>query len=222
MEEPERIIFLIKFGKKRYLESLLNKGELYFQSIKAFNQIEKSNKEQGDENEGAIFIENFKNIKLTLNHPKHGEFKFKSVPDALTKLTQFNHNYLTCSFYAITDKDFENSNIFEVDEKMSSFGGYGLIISNPKFFVESVINYAEKENLSLQANKVTYLDLDKEGRIELNPFIKKKDHSYQKEYRMVIKNSLQDSKILYSDKLGDFGKIIPIPKDKKLPFKIEQ
>ncbi|UWX55115.1 hypothetical protein NYZ99_00215 [Maribacter litopenaei] len=221
MSQSERILFLIKFGQKKYLESLRNKGELYFKAAKAFNQIKKLNEAQGDSNEGAIWIENLKNIQTTLNHPKHGEFKFRSVPGTLTKLTQFNHNYLTCSFYAVTNKDFERSDIFEVDERMSNFGGHALVISNPKMFIDSVFEYAEKDNIQLSAKTVTYEDLNREGRIELNPFVKKDIHKYQKEYRMVIKNSLDDSKILYSHILGENGKIIATKTHEKLQFKIE-
>lgn len=163
-----------------------------------------------------------KDFQLTLNHPEFGEFKFKSVPNKLAKLTQFNYNYLTCSFYAITNKDFEQSNILEVDDRMSKCGNYALIISNTKLLIDSVINSAEKEGLSLSAKKVDYKELFSEGRIELNPFIKKVEHSYQKEYRMVIKNSLESSRILKICKLGKNGKIIPAKKMKKLKFEIKQ
>tara|TARA_R100001369_G_scaffold91850_1_gene134452 strand:- start:2743 stop:3408 length:666 start_codon:yes stop_codon:yes gene_type:complete len=220
MSQPERIIFLIKFGKKKNLESLLKNGELYFKSAKSFNKIKKSNNEQGDENEGAIWIENFRNIQITCNHPELGEYKFKSVPNQLSKLTQFNHNYLTCSFYAVTNRDFEHTNILEVDDRMSSFGGHALIISNPKLLIDNVFNYAVKEKMQLSAKKVDYVDLTNEGRVEINPFVKKTDHSYQKEYRMVIKNSLDDSKVLYLKKLGENGTIIPTKKNETLKFKI--
>tara|TARA_R110002050_G_scaffold125594_5_gene245373 strand:- start:8400 stop:9065 length:666 start_codon:yes stop_codon:yes gene_type:complete len=220
MSKSERIIFLIKFGKKKHLESLLNNGELYFNSVKSFNKIKKSNCEQGDENEGAIWIENLKNIQIICNHPELGEFKFKSVPNKLSKLTQFNHNYLTCSFYAVTYKDFEDSQILEVDVRMSSFGGHALIISNPKLLIDNILEYADKEKIQLSAKMVDYEDINKEGRVELNPFIKKNDHSYQKEYRMVIENSLDDSKVLYLKKIGENGTIIPTKENVSLKFKI--
>lgn len=48
MSESEHILFFIKFGQKKYLESLLYKGELYFNTPEEFNKIKKSNNEQGD------------------------------------------------------------------------------------------------------------------------------------------------------------------------------
>lgn len=221
MNESERILFLIKFGKKKYLERLRDKGEVYFKSSEEFNKIKKFNNEQGDENEGAIWIENLKDVKLTLNHPEFGDIKFKSTPNKFTKLTQYNHNYLTCSFYTVTDKDFEQSNLFEVDEKMSEFGDHALIIPNPKELIDSVFEYANREKVQLAAKKVDYEDLSYEGRIEINPFIKKKEHSYQKEYRMVLKNSAESSKILLSHTLEKNGVIVPTKKNEKLKFKID-
>ena len=190
----------------------------FFNTPEEFNKIKKSNNEQGDENEGAIWIENLKDVQLTVNHPQFGEFKLRSTANKLTKLTQYNHNYLTCSFYAITNKDFQQSSILEVDQRMHKFGDYALIISNTKLLTDSVIHSAEKSGLNLYAKKVDYKVLTSQGRIELNPFIKKAEHSYQKEYRMVIKNSLETSIILNIDKLGENGKIIPIEKIKKLKF----
>tara|TARA_R110002049_G_scaffold60372_3_gene162255 strand:- start:1106 stop:1771 length:666 start_codon:yes stop_codon:yes gene_type:complete len=221
MNEPERILFFIKFGKKKYLESLLKNGELFFNAPKVFNKIKETNTEQGDENEGAIWIKNSENVELTINHPEIGEYKFKSIPNKVTKLTQFNHNYLICSFYAITNRDFEQSKILEIDERMSNFGEYALIISNTKLLTDSIINSAEKEGLSLSGKKVEYKELSILGRIELNPFIKKIEHSYQKEYRLVIKNSLESSKILKVCELGENGKIIPTENLKKLKFEIK-
>lgn len=221
MNKNERILFLIKFGKKKYLERLRDKGELFFNSPVTFNKIKKSNNEQGDENEGAIWIENLKDVKLTLNHQEFGEIKFKSLPNKFVKLTQFNHNYLTCSFYTVTDKDFGQSKHFEVDEKMAEIGDSALIISNPTELIDSVFEYANKEKLHLVANKVDYEDLSLEGRIETNPFIKKKEHSYQREYRIVLNNSAESSKVLLSNNLGNGGIIVPTIKNEKLKFKID-
>ncbi|MEE9364240.1 MAG: hypothetical protein V3U92_16695 [Cellulophaga sp.] len=220
MNKSERILFLIKFGKKKYLERLRDKGELFFNSPEKFNKIKKSNNEQGDENEGAIWIENLKDVKLTLNHQEFGEIKFKSLPNKFVKLTQFNHNYLTCSFYTVTDKDFGQSNLFEVDEKMAEFGDHALIITNPTELIDSVFEYANREKIYLTAKKVDYEDLSLKGRIETNPFIKKEEHSYQREYRMVLNNSVESSKILLSSSLGTDGVIVPTIKNEKLKFKI--
>ncbi|WP_417558486.1 hypothetical protein [Mesoflavibacter zeaxanthinifaciens] len=127
----------------------------------------------------------------------------------MSKLTQFNHNFLTCSFYAITNRDIENTDTIKIDPKMLEFGEYALVITNPKSLIESAINFGKKENVEILANKVEYKNLKLEGRIEMNPYIKKYDHNYQKEFRMVILNCLEASKVIKIEKIGSNGKLIP-------------
>ncbi|WNH09038.1 hypothetical protein [Thalassobellus suaedae] len=220
MEKTERIIFLIKFGQKKNLEKLRDNGEVYFKNTEEFNKIKKVNEEQGDENEGAIWIENLKDVKVTLNHPKIGEFNFKSVPNKFVKLTQFNHNYLTCSFYVVTDRDFNKSSEIEIDERMSELGEYALIITNPKNLIDSIFKQATSEKIALESKKVDYQDFSKEGKIHITPFLKKIEHSYQNEFRFVLKNCIEKSKVLTCKEIEPSGIIIPTVKNKKLQFKI--
>lgn len=207
MNKPENPFCLIKFGKKHHLESLLEKGELFFNTTTVFNKSTNTNTEQGDENEGAKWIKNVQLAEIKVNHPTLGEFKFKSVPNKLSKLTQFNHNYLTCSFYIITTKDFENTNTLKIDKKMLEFGEYALIINNPKTFIDSLIKTLENKKISYVAQKVEYKDLEGKGEITMNPFVKKNDHLHQKEYRIVLKNQFEP-KSLHIKGMKENGKIV--------------
>lgn len=170
MNQTEHTFCIIKFGKKNRLESFLRKGELYFNTTKNLNDVTKFGTEQGDENEGAEWIENTQFAEIKVNHPKLGKFKFKPLPNQLGKLTQYNHNYLTCSFFILTTKDFKNSDILKVDEKMLEFGNHALIIKKPQIFIDSLITVLEEENLDYAAKKVEYKDLKTKGRIQMNPF----------------------------------------------------
>ena len=221
MESQERILFFIKFGYRKYLEKLRDKGEVHFKSTKEFNNKKKYNNEQGDENEGAIWIDNIKNAQLTLEHPEFGELKFKSTPNKLVKLTQYNHNYLTCSFYAVTEKDFKESNTIEVDERMSEFGDSALIITNPTNLIDKIFEYASSNNLTLTFKKVNYGDFSQEGKIEIDPFMKKMEHSYQKECRFVLDNCIEESKTFICSGIENCGIIVPTIKNEKLKFKIQ-
>lgn len=208
MDTTETILCLIKFGKKQHLESLLHHGALYFNSPGIFNDLKAKNTEQGDENEGAIWIENVRAVRVTCTHPTLGEFKFDSVPNSLSKLTQFNHNFLSCSFYCITSKDFENTDSFKIDKRMAAFGQHALVINKPKLFIESLLVSADRENLALSGKKVEYMALTTEGRIEMNPFIKKKDHIHQKEYRFILKNQINPRTVVLGG-LETYGTIVP-------------
>jgi len=207
MDNIERPFCIIKFGKKKRLESLLNNGELYFNTTENLNKAQILNKEQGDENEGAEWIENVCLSEVKCNHPTLGEFKFKPDPKTPWKLTQFNHNYLTCSFFIITTKDFENTDMLKVDEKRLEFGDHALIIKNPKIFLDNVIDALEFEDFDYSARKVEYKNLKSDGRIEMSPFIKKLEHVHQNEFRIVIKNQVEPKLIKIKD-IGKIGEIV--------------
>jgi len=204
MESTERPFCFIKFGKKEHLESLLNEGKLFFNGTENLNQGISINDEQRDENEGAEWIENIGLKEVKFKHPTKGEFKFKTDPNDLAKVIQFNHNYLTCSFYTITTKDFEKSNVFKIDKRMLKFGTHALIVKNPKNLMENLKNTLKKENIGFIANKVKYQNLKKEGRIEMSPFIKKIEHQHQKEYRIILKNR-NEPLLIEMNKIGNNG-----------------
>jgi hypothetical protein len=207
MDNKEYPICLIKFGKKKHLESLLTKGELYFNKTENFNQINFSNKEQSDENEGARWIENTRFSEIKVDHQILGEIVFKPASNEYGKITQFNHNYLTCSFFVITTKDFENTNTLKIDDKMLEFGDYAIIINNPKLFLENVVETLESENLVYEAQKVKYKKLESRGHIEMTPFVKKIEHQHQKEFRIILKNQIEPKTIQIKD-INDIGEIV--------------
>ncbi len=203
----EHTFCIIKFGKKKHLESLLKKGELYFNSTENLNKAEIINKEQGDENEGAEWIKNLQFSEIKVNHPTLGEYNFKPASNRLGKITQFNHNYLTCSFFILTTKDFEKTDILKVDERMLRFGKYALIIKEPKTFIDNVVDALEFENLDYSARKVKYKNLKYEEHIEMNPFIKKIEHQHQKEFRVILKNQIKPKLIRIKD-VNKIGEIV--------------
>ena len=207
MNQTEKTFCIIKFGKKNRLESLLRKGELYFNTTKNLNDSTKFGTEQGDENEGAEWIENTQFTEIKVNHPQLGEFKFNPLPNQLGKFTQYNHNYLTCSFFILTTKDFENSDVLKIDEKMLEFGNYALVIKKPQIFVDRLIMALEMENVDYAAKKVEYKDLNTKGRIHISPFIKKIEHDYQKEFRIIIKNQLEP-KLIKIPKMNEISEIV--------------
>lgn len=207
MENTENPFCFIKFGKKEHLKSLMNNGELFFNKTENLNEGISINDEQRDENEGALWIKNIGLEEVRFKHPTKGEFKFKTDPNDLAKLIQFNHNYLTCSFYIITTKDFEKSNILKIDERMLKFGSHALIIKNPKILLDNIKKVLKEKDIGFNARKVEYRNLKEEGEIKMNPFIKKIEHNHQKEYRIILKN-YNEPLILKIDKIDSNGILV--------------
>ena len=62
-----RVKYLLKFGQKQDMENLFNKGEVYMNTIKLFQELDKPG--VGDKLEGTFEITNFREGKLTLEIP---------------------------------------------------------------------------------------------------------------------------------------------------------
>ena len=208
MKKSKTILFLIKFGEKEHLESLMNKGELFFNTTLSYNEIEKNNKEQGDEYEGSVLVENLDIANVKLNHPTLGNFNFNPVPGEKFKYIEFNHNYINCSFYAITKEDLQHSDTFKINEKMLEFGDYALFITNPNKFLNNLFETLKNEKITFESNFVRYKDLTSEKRIKMTPFIKKQSHSYQNEIRIVLKNKLT-KQIIQLESLSEYSELVP-------------
>ena len=203
----EPVFCIIKFGKLVHLESLLSKGELCFNSTVLYNEIEQSNVEKGDSHEGAEWIENVYIKKVNVKHPSLGEFNFFPQKKSPFKFVQYNHNYLTCSFYIIRGKDFENTNKMKINEKMLQFGSHAIIVKQPNSFLALLKKSLNKTDYSYEANLVEYKDLSHIRRYEMNPFIKKFEHGYQKEFRVVIMNQL-DRKFIRIGSIKEYSEIV--------------
>lgn len=222
MKESSSIMFLIKFGQKTHLESLLNNGELYFSSPIKYNSLKELNDEQGDENEGAEWIDNLLDVKIQVSHPELGNLNFKSLPNKPVKLTQFNHNYLTTSFYLVSSTDIQKTGEIQIDKRMSSFGDHALIILNPKTFIDNILDSADSKKIALSSKVVEYQDLSALGKIEMNPFIKKIEHQYQQEFRIVLKNFIKENFVLNIEKHSIEGILVPVEKNKPFILKVEK
>ncbi|MCL6273383.1 hypothetical protein M3P19_05140 [Muricauda sp. 2012CJ35-5] len=155
-----------------------------------YNGIEKENPEKGDTYEGAEWIENAYIKKVNVKHPTLGEFNFLPHKESPFKFIQYNHNYLTCSFYILTTRNFGESGVQKIDERMHKLGDNAIIIKQPDFFLNQLKKTLENTNYSFQYGIVNYMDLSGIRKYDMNPFIKKIEHSYQREFRIVIKNQL--------------------------------
>lgn len=203
----EPVFCIIKFGKKEHLEKLLDQGELCFNPTELYNSIEQINPEKGDSYEGAEWVENIFIKEVNFKHPKLGRLRFKTDTRHPFKFIQYDHNYLSCSFYIITARDFKRIDILKLDRKMLEFGSHAVIIKEPDRFLTKLKYTLDETDYSYRTNRVEYKDLSVIGRHAMNPFIKKKEHQYQKEFRVIIKDELH-RKYLKLGSLNDCAELV--------------
>ena len=177
MKVPDKIFCLIKFGSKSNLKRLLEHGELYFNLPQTYNGWSASELESGDINEGVEWIENTQIKKITVHHPKLGDFKFNAVHDKLSRITQYNYHFLSYSLYAISPPTFSKHNEFKIDKQVLNLKNVdaAVFIKEPYDFLTQVTSVLKERNVQFEANFVEYVDLEEKGEIELGPFRKNKN-----------------------------------------------
>lgn len=200
----EDILFLIKFTKKEYAESLLKKGQIYFNVSRSFHGLKDG--ERGDENEGAEWIDFTPIVKIRAANPTVGTFELTPSFNAPSRVTQYNYSYLSYSLYALKYGQFANDNTHRIDARMSEFGDSAVVIEDIGLFLSSIVTKLKSDGIEYEISPVTYCDLST-GRIELNPFYKKQEHQHQCEFRIIIRNINDCARIIEIGSIERYAKL---------------
>jgi len=198
------IFCLIKFGKKEHLENLMNNGQMRFGAIDAFAQSKE--KERGDKFEGALNIMNGQFSKIEYNHPDIGRGSFTPTPNTLGTIIHFTDDPYYCfSSYALTSGCFKDTDNHKIDERMSEFGEFSLVIKEPIIFLEQVKKKLKHLNLKFAYKLTEYKDYNQEGTFGVNLFSKTNDLQHQFEHRILIQSERREKEIfLEIGSIADF------------------
>jgi hypothetical protein len=206
VENKRNLYSLIKFGEKKYNLELIREGKVRFSSPVFFNECD--NEEQGDKYEGSEAIINDRVQSIKVFHPALGEFEFKPLKNAKSQMIQYNSNFLSCSLYSISSKNFETSNPFRIDKKMMKFGDSAVLIKDPYLFLKRIISELNNHNIYYQLDYVDYEDFYNNKEVKTGPFSKKEDHSHQWEFRIIIPNTDNTPKYFYLGDLSEYCELI--------------
>jgi hypothetical protein len=211
IKEKEKMgaIALMKFSDSKYLDSLITKGLLYFNTIQYFKQQEDNH--VFDEYEGFDVIIPPKNISvITINGRD-----FKPAPSSKpVKLFLNNQPEIThiCCFYIVKREGVLIDNIHKVfHDQMFEFGDSLCVITEVDRFQERVINAIKRESKLINGymlRAVEYYD-ENEYTTNISPFKKRKKYEYQSEYRIAINSDCCTPFVLSIGNLSDivFGPI---------------
>lgn len=200
----DRILCFIKFTEHKFAESLLKKGQVFFNLPSSYNKLDE--KERGDGNEGAEWIDNSQLVNIKAEYP-YGTFEFKPMSNSPSKITQYNYYFLSFSLYAITSAHFNNDKKHQIDSRLGDFGDTAVIIEQPYDFLDSVITELKKNNLKYEIKLINYRDLTN-ARVDLVPFDKKLEHQHQCEFRIIIENTEDIVKIIEIGSIEKYSRLI--------------
>lgn len=175
--------FLIRFGKKEYLEEIQS-GKIRFSTLMKYRSIENNN--IGDMDEGLTSIHyTDDNTKILYSHPCINNGKAIDVTGAILSIRDYpNTNiYISCFSY-FTAKDVFDKNIFSDSILEEKEWDSVLFILDTKEFIENI-----KKSLIKYVpvfHKVQYLDYNI-NQENLNAFSKSSKFEHQKEFRCAFK-----------------------------------
>lgn len=216
MTEPDDLdnpVIMFKVLKNEYVDSFVNEGRLYMQTLGYFNKLEDKNKaSRGDEFEGVDHVYQGNDVKLLLNEV--------SVTAQKVKLKIWNESNFDMNVYcmsAISVRDLIEANgKIEFSKKFLEFGDKVVF-----FYEQGLVDFLDRVEKSLKKNsllssnphyhkfaeKVQYLDNLHSGALGI--FKKYQDYSWQYEWRLAVNyNSKQE---VYNDiVLGDLSGICSV------------
>lgn len=229
----DSFMMLIKIGKKEHMEDL-QKGKLYMNRIKFFNDQEKihGDRNVGDKNDGRFLLGRG---EFQLKDCKSGKVFASGKMENLSLLFEESDNIPTLCFYSVdkrnhikTEKDEDIIHIFyrlkdEDYSKLIELHGEEafVLIINYSEFMEKVRSACEEKKLRLSYSPISYTDLLKPSPLDLkklqekNPLtaIYRKDifYAHQQEFRITLPDErVQDYFILEIGEIFKLTKLVPI------------
>ena len=216
----DRIYYLIKFSKEKYIKDLYEKGTIFLNTFDYF-QTQENNNFRGDPEEATVQIKNFpdpENYVIELTDTKTGESIRKIPGEVFLSYKNLNAGNLYC-MTCIKHSDFKKGK-FQIDSKLEEFGDHALLINNPKEFKVRLEKEIYKSKFKYQARAIRYYDKWKHNG-PLTLFHKSVDYSYQNEFRIVVPNNSNKPIKLNIGSLADISQIVKTERLKRLRFEIE-
>jgi hypothetical protein len=182
-----RIKYLLKFGQKQDMENLFNKGEVYMNTIKLFQELDKQG--VGDKLEGTFEISNFKEGKLTLEIPDNPITLNPKKIQLRKKLKGHIGNIY--STYALSDELLKRKVIHRIDKRMLECGTHCVIVKDVTMFISLISDKLNEKGFSNLHNLINYHDYNKNNH-DLTLFDKSHTFSYQNEHRIIANTNVDE------------------------------
>lgn len=214
----EKFFFLIKFGKREYMEKLLKNGELYLNTTTFFSQCDESNG-IGDKYEGVCSVDNapFCDIEFKFNSPKIDDVKFEKVKDVHIRIKK-NHPqgniYCLNMANGIREEGPQKGRI-ELHELLKNLGSdydTAVVIGNYEKFLDRVKIELDKLPYTYKYSSVKYYDEKECQGEELTFFHKRKKYSYQNEFRIYVESDSDSPLIINIGNMEDIAFLMELPK----------
>lgn len=196
---------LLRRGEEKYIRSFLEKGEMCFNTMEYFRNVEKEEfaKKNGrkDPHEGAFSRKHYSKVKI--------EMIECDVENAVPI-------FLDGENFVVVDlmnggNIFSMSSIFQsqldlktIDIDIATFGDSIIIITNPNEFLKRVESELKRQNLNYHFGAVKYYPDDYTGELG-GPFDKNEFFEKQREFRIFIDSDAKDKILIEIGNIEDIA-----------------
>jgi hypothetical protein len=189
----------LKIGKDEHIDQLQKEGILYCNNVKYYRNLEREDiLLRKDTAEGAITTSKIDWLKIFIKE-KELPIKFTSARlHTFDREKDLEHIYC---MYAITP-DLATGKPF-IDDRNVRFGEAGLLIHNPKVFLNR-IQKAVRGKFKFEYKPVYYYPKDQDFN-NLSVFTKHESFSYQREFRLLFQYQSTEPLILNIGSLEDIS-----------------
>ncbi len=199
-----KIICLIKFGEKKYIHELQEKGSIFMQRLHNYKKI--SHTEIGDKNEGLSRLFQSKNTTVEVN----GE-KVETIGNIKIQEENAHNPFIFCS-YLLNENCFDNNLNNIIDKRNLNFGNTALLITDMNMFFDK-INKKIQSTENLYMDKVNYVN-ENTFHGKMDALTKFNKYKHQNEHRIILQSNKNKS-ILKFD-IGSIKNISKIYSSKNL------
>lgn len=199
----------LRFGRKEHIYDLFENGTVYCNTLKFFRDHE--NPAIGDKYEGTSRLVNTAQIKsFEITIPGDQSTRPIKLNPSSIHLREFYSDpilNLYCLYTVDTDEVIKKE-IYRIDEEMTRFeASHLIIIHTPGVFIERMVKAIRTADRHAEYGFVDYYD-KKTYSGDLNLFHKPNEFAYQKEFRFVIGNDVQQPLILKLGSLKDISIVL--------------
>lgn len=206
-----KFFFLIKFGKREYMEKLLKNGELYLNTTTFFSQCDESNG-IGDKYEGVCAVDNapFCDVEFKFHLPEIENIKFENVENVHIRIRK-NHpqgNIYCLNIAKGIYEDVQNRGKIELHELLMNLGSdydTAVVIFDYMKFLNKVKAKLAKLPYFCKYSPVEYYDEKLSQGEELTFFHKRKKYSYQNEFRIYAESDSDSPLIINIGNMEDIA-----------------
>jgi hypothetical protein len=208
--EYDRVLALIKFGKRKYIEEFINNGIIYMNPLSYFKSLE-HDKPRSDKHEGASYCMPANGSTLLID----------GVPMAtIAGSIIFKNEALTNVFCMYAFRESASRSLIDPDN--FEFGDTFAALLDGDEFLRRVLEVANREKMQIKYELVEYVNKET-YKGEMGIFRKFSEFAYQSEFRISIVTGKDAPYILRIGDISDITKIGPlIELNKRIKIEINE